>query len=117
MSKNNSGEGKKYLDINFIKFLLFVDENGRPTNYPTHIYGENDETGDCTPLADPYCVVDNDKTIKSFEVADDVEIIKARPGENITFEGLEELIKYSSRYFRLEIKDGVVQKMWQIYTP
>jgi len=109
--------GRKYLDINFIKFLLFVDENGHPTSYPTHIYGENDEKGDCTPVVDPYCVVDNDKTIKSFEIAEDVEIIKAMGGQNIPFEDLEELVKYSSNLFRLAIKDGIIQKMWQIYIP
>ncbi|MBU1993023.1 hypothetical protein KKG51_04985 [Patescibacteria group bacterium] len=109
---------KEYLDINFIKFLLFVDEKGHPVDTPNYIYGENDEEGSCSPVADPYCVVDNDKTIESFGVAKNVEIIPASyPGTPISFNELEEIIKYSSIFFRLQIEDNTIQKMQQIYIP
>ncbi|MBU3918916.1 hypothetical protein KKC63_03380 [Patescibacteria group bacterium] len=110
-------EGKEYLDINFIKFLLFVDENNNIVDYPTIVYGENDEEGECKPIADPYCVVDNDKTINSHEVGKNVVVTPASyPGTPLPYENLEELIG-SSPYFRFQIENNIIKKINQIYIP
>jgi hypothetical protein len=108
-------DGKNYLDIDFVKFISFVDKNGHPTNTPTDIYGENDENGTCVPIADPYCVVDNDKTIKSFEVAKDVEVSPIGPSGNPVSFDTHTIM--NSPYFKLQIQENVVQKMSQIYIP
>jgi hypothetical protein len=70
-------DGKEYIDVNFIKFI----GDG-------YIYGENDEEGNCDPksMPDPYCVIDNDKTIKSFTIATDVVVVPAMyPGKAISY--------------------------------
>lgn len=115
--KIHQKDGKDYLDINFIKFLLFVDEDGHPANNVTSIYGENDEEGDCEPGPNPYCIVDNDKTIESYEVSEDVVIIPSYyPGAPIPYEDLDKSLAASS-FFRIQIENNIIEKMHQIYVP
>jgi len=105
--------GKNYLDINFMKYVVYEGS----TTIPAYIYGENEEKGECKP-PDPgaTCVVDNDKTIKSYEVAEDVEFIPAGPpGLPVPYENLAEISRYNPSY-RLKIKDNVIEKMYQIYS-
>jgi hypothetical protein len=110
-------DGKDYLDINFIKFLLFVDEGGDVTTSPTSIYGESDEEGDCEPGPNPYCIVDNDKTINSYEVSENILIIPSYyPGSPIPYEELEESLA-ASPFFRIQIENNIITKMHQIYVP
>lgn len=115
---NNAGEvirvyqkdGKNYIDVDLIKFVLVL--NGEKS-----IYGGDNESEDCSPVVDAYCIVNNDKTIKSYEVPENIEIINAYyPGNLISFEGLESWL-VSSPYFRLQIENNIIQKMRQIYIP
>ena len=107
-------DGKQYLNINLIKFLLFLgqDEN------PSHVYGENDEVGNCKPIADPYCIVDNDKTVNSYEVSKNIIVIPDDyPGDPVPYERLETLIITGSPFFRFQIENHVIKKIEQIYVP
>jgi len=117
---NNAGKiikvyqknGKNYIDVDLIKFV-FIPSGEKL------IYGGKDEPGDCNPelALDGYCIVNNDKTIKSYEVAENIEIINSSyPGNLISLNGLEGWLIHSS-YFRLQVFDDTIERMHQIYIP
>ena len=108
-------DGKNYLDVNFIKFLLFVDDDGSITETPAHVYGQQE--GDCEPGPNPYCIVDTDKTVYSYEVSRDAVIIPSfYPGTPIPYEQLEEAL-VASPFFRIQIENNIIKKMHQVYVP
>lgn len=106
-------DGKKFIDIDFIKFLLFSNKN---MTTPSSVYGANDEIGNCAPVANPYCVLNNDKTIASFELADNVKIITGYSRDTMPISDLNGLIS-SGLYFEFLVENNVVQKISQIYIP
>jgi len=113
--KINQNNGEEYLDVNFIKFVRFTG-----VGKPLIVYGDGeDEKGDCDVMTSPdgYCIVDNDKTIKSYKIARNIEILPAYyPFTPFYYEELGNIF-FQSPYYQLQIEDNVIQKMSQIYIP
>ena len=111
--------GTVYLEINFIKFLKFIDENNEGVDYPAIIYGENDEEGECKPTTDSYCIVDNDDTIVKYEISKEAIIIPSRYHKNPVKFSIDNLAKekINSPYFVFKLKNNIIYEINQIYVP
>jgi len=112
--------GSVYLEINFIKFLRFIDDkDNKSVDYPAIIYGENDEEGECKPITDSYCVVDNDDTIVKYKILGEAIIIPSRYHKNPIKFSIDNFVKekINSPYFVFKLKNNIIYEIKQIYVP